>query len=205
MPVRVRHPAVHRVSAAAALGAVLLLGAACTSHDAMPEMSSSSASSAPSGASTAFNDADVTFAQQMTPHHRQAVAMSDLVLAKSGVDPEVTALAQQIKQAQEPEIATMAAWLSAWGRPSDNEMGGMDRDSDGMMSAEDLDALAAADGPTGQRLYLDGMVRHHKGAVTMARTEVDAGQDPDAVALAQQIVTSQQTEIATMEKILDRL
>ncbi|GMA32341.1 hypothetical protein GCM10025875_23330 [Litorihabitans aurantiacus] len=61
------------------------------------------------------NDADVMFAQMMIPHHEQAVEMSDIVLADPSVMPEVSDLAQQIKDAQAPEIETMSAWLADWG------------------------------------------------------------------------------------------
>ena len=64
-----------------------------------------------------FNEADVKFAQTMIPHHEQAIEMSDIILAKSGVDPEVTKLAQQIKDAQGPEMTTMTGLLTAWNQP----------------------------------------------------------------------------------------
>lgn len=62
-----------------------------------------------------FNEADVMFAQTMIPHHEQAVDMSDMVLSKSNINPEVTALAKHIKGAQQPEIDMMNAWLETWG------------------------------------------------------------------------------------------
>ena len=64
-----------------------------------------------------FNKADVKFAQTMIPHHEQAIEMSDILLAKSGIDPEVTKLAQQIKDAQGPEMTTMTGLLTAWNQP----------------------------------------------------------------------------------------
>lgn len=73
------------------------------------------------------------------------------------------------------------------------------------MSPSQMDALDKADGPTGQKLYLQGMVKHHQGAIAMAQDEVAAGQDPDAVALARSIVSSQQAEITTMNGMLAKL
>src|SRR5262245_12367055 len=78
--------------------------------------SASATSSAPGA--QAHNDADVTFAQHMIPHHQQAVEMSDIVLGKQGIDPRVTELANQIKAAQGPEIDEMQQWLTEWGMPS---------------------------------------------------------------------------------------
>src|SRR5918994_3647391 len=76
-----------------------------------------SATTAPQG-SEAHNDADVMFAQHMIPHHQQAVEMSDMLLAKQGIDPRVTELARQIKAAQGPEIEKMQGWLNQWGNPA---------------------------------------------------------------------------------------
>lgn len=122
----------------AALAATLALIGCSDDNDAsgMP-MGHNSASSA--GAPTAtgdFNNADVLFAQIMIPHHEQAVAMIDMLLDKRGVNPEVTALAEQIKAAQQPEIDTMNGWLRVWGRqPMDD--GGMHHGSGGGMMTED--------------------------------------------------------------------
>ncbi len=69
-------------------------------------------------ASAAFNAADAMFAQMMIPHHEQAVAMSETVLAKPGLDARVVALAARIKAAQAPEIATLKGWLTAWEQPT---------------------------------------------------------------------------------------
>ncbi len=70
------------------------------------------------GASTAapgpHNEADVAFVQHMIPHHAQAIDMSDIVLSKQDVDPDVTELAAKIQTAQGPEIETMRSWLTAW-------------------------------------------------------------------------------------------
>jgi uncharacterized protein (DUF305 family) len=80
--------------------------------------SGSSPPGASSSASAAgqFNDAVVMFAQMMIPHHEQAVDMSNMVLSKSGVSPEVTAPAKQMKAAQQPEIDMLNVWLETWGR-----------------------------------------------------------------------------------------
>jgi uncharacterized protein (DUF305 family) len=192
--------------AAAALAAAL---AGCSNNDDMSGMpghgSSASPTAAASGsasASTEFNDADVTFAQMMIPHHEQAVEMSNMILAKEGVNPDVIALAQQIKAAQQPEIDTLKSWLSAWGR---EPMSGGHQMGDGQMTEEEMKALDEADGPTGQELFLQGMIKHHEGAIQMARIEVNDGENPDAIALARSIVDSQQKEITTINDLLAKL
>ena len=198
--------------AGTALGLTLALGGCAADGDpsGMPSMGHptgpGASSPATSSASAEFNDADVMFAQMMIPHHRQAVEMSDLILAKPGVDPEVTALAKQIKAAQQPEIDTMTAWLKAWGKPTEGGSGGMNHGADDqMMTPAEMDRLKQASGTEGQKLFLAGMVKHHQGAVLMAQREIANGRHPDAIKLAEDIVRAQNAEIATMQAILERL
>ncbi|GAB2579111.1 DUF305 domain-containing protein [Microlunatus antarcticus] len=149
--------------------------------------------------------ADIQFATMMIPHHTQAVAMSDTLLSKQGVDAKVTALATRIKAEQAPEIIQMSGWLAGWGQdPSPSSMGGMGGmgAGDGLMSQADMDALGQASGDDAARLYLTGMIKHHQGAVTMAQTELAQGQNPDAKKLAQSIVMTQKAEITEMNGLL---
>ena len=202
------------LAVAAALAVTGLTGCSSNGMSTMPGMdhgSSGSPSTASSPAATAspasgpHSDADVMFAQAMIPHHQQAVAMSDMILAKEGIDAEVTDLATAIKAAQAPEIAQLSGWLSGWGEnPSPST--GMDHDmGGGMMSQADMEALEQADGRDAARLFLTGMIKHHKGAISMAQGEVANGQNPEAVALAQKIIADQQAEIATMNQLLIQL
>jgi uncharacterized protein (DUF305 family) len=71
-----------------------------------------------------------------------------------------------------------------------------------MLTPEEMQALAAADGPTGQKLFLEGMIQHHEGALTMVQAEIDDGENPDAVQLAQTIKAGQTGEIETMKRLL---
>lgn len=172
-----------------------------------PQSSAPSASTS-SSVSTEFNDADVMFVQMMMPHHEQAVAMSDTLLKKSGVNPEVTALAEEIKAAQQPEIDTMKSWLTAWGQDEMADgMGGMDHGGgdDGMATAAELEEFEKADGTTGQRMYLEMMTAHHKGAIAMAQTEISDGENPEAIEMAKEIVATQQQEITVMADLLAKL
>ena len=199
------------LAAAALLSTVVLAGCSDNNMSGMPGMGSSSAASpaAPAGSASAsstatFNDADVMFAQMMIPHHKQAVEMSDMILAKKGVDPDVTKLAEQIKAAQEPEITTMSGWLTSWGA-SQPSMGGMAMGGSGEMSDAEMTALDQADGAAAQKLYLQGMVKHHQGAIQMAQDQITKGKNPEAVALAKSIVSSQQEEITTINGLLAKL
>ncbi|MGV9194375.1 DUF305 domain-containing protein [Microbacterium sp. MC2] len=191
---------------AIALTAVLAL-AGCSDTGAtgngMPGMDHGNGSSSAPAANA--NEADIMFATMMIEHHRQAIEMSDAVLTKEDVDPRVTTLAEDIKAAQQPEIDQLERWLEEWGA-SDSGMGMDDMGhGDGMMTEDDMQALEAATGPEASRLFLEQMIEHHNGAITMAQEQVDNGQNPDAVALAQKIVDDQTAEIATMEDILASL
>ena len=154
-----------------------------------------------STAASAFNSDDVMFAQLMIPHHEQAVEMSDDLLAKDGVDQEIADLATQIKAAQAPEIETMQGWLSDWDAP-EGGMAGMDHGTDGMMSDDDMMALQDASGAAAGTLYLTQMIMHHEGAIAMANAELNDGENADALALAEAIVSSQTGEIAIMNDLL---
>lgn len=152
------------------------------------------------GGSSDHNDADVTFARDMVPHHQQAVQMADMV-AGAGASPDVEALAKQIKAAQAPEIDQMKGWLDDWDVKTGG-MGNMDMGSDGMMSGSEMSRLGQATGAGFDRLWLQLMTRHHEGAITMAKTEIKDGSSSDAKALAKKIIAAQEKEIATMKGLL---
>ncbi|QHE71037.1 DUF305 domain-containing protein [Rhodococcus sp. WAY2] len=90
---------------------------------------------------------------------------------------------------------------------SEMDMPGMEggEGMEGMMSAEDMAGLRDAQGVDAAKLFLNQMIEHHKGAITMAQTEVEDGQNAQAKAMAQNIITTQQQEITTMEQILSTL
>ena len=209
----------------AAFAAALALSACSNnsgSNHNMSSMTPSVAVSSPSvsgggdSQASAHNDADVAFAQGMIPHHQQAIAMSDTLLAKQGIDPSVVSLANEIKAAQGPEIQQMQGWLTNWGVPATTtsagsgmpSMPGHDMGSTGgggMMSEQDMSALRAAQGVDASRLFLTQMIEHHKGAIAMAQTEQASGQFAPAVELARSIIASQQREIETMQRMLGAL
>jgi uncharacterized protein (DUF305 family) len=171
--------------------------------------SSDTGFTAAGSASSAFNEADVKFAQTMIPHHEQAVEMADAILAKQGVRPELTQLAQQIKDAQVPEVEALRAYLAGWEQPLIPDHSSEAHEdhwaAEGDLTPEEMQALNAADAGEGQRLFLHGMIKHHKGAIAMVQEEIDNGENPDAVKLAQGIKDGQSAQIKTMETLLARL
>jgi uncharacterized protein (DUF305 family) len=199
------------ISAGALAVLVLLTGCSSSNETEHPAghsaPSSATAAPATTAAAEAHNDADVIFAQQMIPHHTQAIEMSDTLLAKQGIDPRVTELANQIKAAQGPEIQQMQGWLTQWGTPAMPSMSGHDDmpGMTGMMSEQDMTALTDSQGADAGKLFLTQMIAHHEGAITMAQTEIKDGQYPPALELARAIASTQQQEIDTMKGILASL
>ncbi|GGS95074.1 lipoprotein [Planobispora rosea] len=154
--------------------------------------------------SASFNDADVTFAQMMIPHHEQAVEMARLAETRAA-DAEIKELAAKIQAAQDPEIATMTGWLTTWGKAAAPEDGHGGHDMPGMMTEQDMAKLQQAEGAAFDRMFAELMIAHHRGAIEMAKTEQAQGASPEAVQLAKTIEAAQQAEIEQMEKLLKRL
>jgi uncharacterized protein (DUF305 family) len=192
---------------AAALAALVTLTACSSTNNQAATSSTTSASSSARSSSAPgtqpHNQADVAFAQDMIPHHQQAIEMSDIILGKQGIDPRVVQLANQIKAAQGPEIQQMQSWLSQWGQPTVSMAPGTVMP--GMLHDQDITALQNAQRADASKLFLSGMIGHHQGAIAMAQDEIKSGQYPPAIALAHSIVTSQQQQITTMQGILDSL
>jgi uncharacterized protein (DUF305 family) len=176
-------------------------------HDEHDEASTTTVADATSTDGTP-NEADVTFAQGMIPHHEQAIEMAEIALDPAvGAGAEVTDLATRIRDAQDPEIETMRGWLAAWG---EEEMADMAEDEhaehgmEGMMSADDLAELEQQTGAAFDRAWLEGMVRHHEGAIAMSETVKTDGRLSEVQALADTIISAQQKEIDEMQGLLDQ-
>jgi uncharacterized protein (DUF305 family) len=193
----------------AALTALLTACGGGTTTDSATNATPAAAPTVPSGSSSAVtaehNDADIRFAQMMIPHHQQAVEMAELAADRADSQP-VTDLAEQIRAAQDPEIATLTGFLQAWGAevPADGgSMAGMDHGGmAGMTTPEQMDQLEAASGPEFDTMFLQMMIAHHEGAIADAQTELAEGSNPQAKELAQQIVDDQRAEIAQMQQLL---
>lgn len=149
--------------------------------------------------STALSGMDIMFAQMMIPHHQQAVDMGTLAQTRAS-DPAVKALAAEIKAEQAPEIAQMEGWLDSVG--ASIEMG-HEMAMGGMLNDEDFAKLEAASGSEFDRLFLEGMIAHHEGAIDMAQMIVNSN-NLEAKALAEAIITSQTDQIQYMESLLGR-
>ncbi|MDQ4104505.1 MAG: DUF305 domain-containing protein [Actinomycetota bacterium] len=199
---------------AAAATAVTISAAlgGCGSTATPPASSSASSSQV----AQEHNQADITFAQGMIPHHTQAIAMSQMAAQRAAL-PQVKDLAARIQSAQEPEIDQLSGLLRAWnasmpsadnptvhrrhdspGQPDHGDGGAMP----GMMSADQMRQVGQASGDAFDRMFLQMMIVHHRGAVTMAQDELSDGKNAEARQLAQRIIDAQQREITKMQALL---
>ena len=148
---------------------------------------------------SSYSGADIMFAQMMIPHHQQAVDMGTIAETRAS-DPAVKKLAAQIKAEQAPEIEQMKGWLKAANASleMDHEMG-----MGGMLSDTEMQALTNAKGAAFDKLYLEGMIQHHKGAIHMAQMVIDSN-NAEVAKLAKAIVDSQTKQISYMESLLKK-
>lgn len=197
-----------RALAATAVGLGLTLSG-CSDSDS----SSADRDAAEAPTDKGFNAADVDFAQQMIPHHRQAIEMAQLAESRAATA-EVKALASDIEAAQGPEIETMSGWLSTWGEeiPDDtSNMGHMEHGNGGMnqmpgmMSDREMVQLEGSSGTEFDRMFLTMMIEHHQGAIEMSKSEQADGMNSNVIRLAEQVEADQTAEIETMRNLLQEL
>ena len=185
----------------------VLAVAAAASVACGSEPDPSAAGSSTSASEAGHNQADIEFLQGMIPHHEQAIEMSELAAERSE-NPAVVDLAERIRSAQQPEIDQMNGLLAGWGVEAAGGGHGGGHGGGGhpgMMDDAMMAELEGARGPEFDRLFLEGMIAHHRGAVTASLTELEAGEAPEAKELAQAIIDAQEAEIAEMEQLLSEI
>lgn len=141
---------------------------------------------------------EVAFMSMMTAHHQGAIDMADWVLER-GDDPDVLAAAQSIKDAQDPEIEQMAAWLREW-YDSDVDAtwaGMMNADMSGM-----VDAMGRGSDP--DLAFLAEMIRHHQGAIDMAQVALERAEHQELRDMARDIVVAQAEEVHQYQTWLEQ-
>lgn len=168
-----------------------------------------------------FTEADVKFMTGMIAHHAQALIMSRLA-PKNGASAEIQRLASRIINAQQDEIASMQQWLRDREQPVPEinidglnlmiEINGepytMYKKMRGVLSDQQLEDLATAEGSDFDKLFLEYMIEHHSGAVYMVENLFNkdgAAEDNEAFRLASDIQVDQRTEIDRMQQMLDQI
>ena len=161
-----------------------------------------------------YVEADVQFMAGMIPHHAQAVLIAGWA-PSHGARPDLKILCERIIVAQRDEIAMMQSWLRDRGQKVPDatntkmhmSMNGMEHDMlmPGMLTDEQLAELDKARGEAFDRLFLNAMIRHHQGAITMVEqlfASYGAAQDDVIFRFASDVVADQSTEIERMQKML---
>ena len=154
-----------------------------------------------------FTPADVRFMQGMIGHHAQALDMTALVATRSSSD-AIRKLAQRIELSQADEIKMMQEWLTGRGQKVPDQHAHHAPGATlmpGMLTAEEMVRLAQAKGPEFDRLFLESMIKHHEGALTMVQdlfAQPGAGQESDVFAFASDVDADQRMEIDRMRAAL---
>ena len=154
-------------------------------------------------------EADIRFMQGMIGHHAQALDMAALVPTRTD-RPEMRMLAERIEVSQKDEIAFMRRWLTDRGAeapvpdPGHAHHGHL---MPGMLTPGEMARLGQARGTAFDRLFLEGMIRHHQGAIVMVKELFDAGgaQESELFRFASDVDTDQRAEIARMRALLASL
>lgn len=154
--------------------------------------------------------ADIAFMQGMIGHHQQAIEMTDLVPTHTA-NTGMKRLGDRIAISQNDEIRMMQRWLTNRGQ-SIPDMHAMHMHGatlmPGMLLPEEMDRLAATNGMAFDRLFLEGMIKHHGGALEMVAelfSHPGAGQEPEIFMFASDVDADQRAEIARMSAMLEEL
>ena len=166
-----------------------------------------------SAVAPARSQADIEFMQGMIMHHAQAVEMTALIPSHT-TDKAIRTLGERISLSQADEIKFMKRWLAARNAPVSMAMPGMPEmdmtgkpmpSMPGMLTPEQMNELQQAKGAEFDRLFLTGMIQHHKGALVMVKQLFDtpgAGEDADLFDFATDADNTQRAEINIMEDML---
>ncbi len=153
--------------------------------------------------------------QGMIMHHAQAVDMTALIPSHTN-NKELRLLGARISRSQSDEIKFMQRWLAARGESVATVMPGMPGMDNsgrpmslmpGMLTPQQMEALQKAKTTEFDRLFLLGMIQHHRGALTMVNdlfNVAGAGQTADVFDFATDVDTTQRAEIRVMESMLKK-
>jgi uncharacterized protein (DUF305 family) len=154
-----------------------------------------------------YTVADVEFMQGMIAHHAQAIYMSRMAEAHHA-NPRVLKLATKIDQSQVPEIRIMQGWLRRYDQFAPDTSSWHTMTMPGMLTADQLRTLEASTGVAFDRSFLELMIQHHEGALTMVKdlfAARGAGQEVDVGVFANDVVVAQTAEIGIMRRMLSEL
>lgn len=133
------------------------------------------------------------FLEGMIPHHEEAISTANEVLARGGSTAEIKTLAENIVKAQTVEVASMKAWYKAWY--------GKEYVANGKYQAM-MQPMASLSGAELDKVFLSGMIKHHMGAIMMAKSVQSHIEHDEIKTLSTNIVTTQSAEITMMQSML---
>ena len=200
-------PLRHRISGLIAIALLGVSVASCSGQDSdttdTPQTDKDGvAVTAGANQPAEVNGVDLHFLAMMTPHHQQAVDMSEIILAAQGTSAATADLADRIKVGQEEEIDTMVDWAEQWDQHDLMEQHSQ-HIANGMITPEQLDQLKTLEGEEADTLFLQLMHSHHAGAIAMTQDQIDNGGYQPLVDLAQQMIDVQTAEMREMEQLLE--
>ncbi|MEO6792285.1 MAG: DUF305 domain-containing protein [Mycobacterium sp.] len=145
---------------------------------------------------------DIGFLENMVAHHQQALQLTAIMPGQSN-NPALLLLANRIAEQQRTELQGCQAQLLQWETPGRSPA---ERDAaadlPGMVDQTTIDKLRSLRGPEFEKLWLQTMINHHRGAITMAHNEIEQGQSPEAISIAKSLAPLQQAEIDQMTAML---
>jgi len=145
--------------------------------------------------------ADVRFLEDMVIHHQQSLELAAMVYSQSG-DPALVAFADQSANQQRTELQGCQAQLLQWEVPGGRSEQARAADIPGMVDKAAIDKLRGLRGPAFDTLWLQTMIAHQRGAITLAQNEIQHGESPEAISIAQSLLPFQQAEINQMNQLL---
>ena len=162
-----------------------------------------------------YSDADIDFMTGMIPHHAQAVIMAGWA-PSHGARSDIGILCERMVVGQADEIRSMQTWLADRGLPVPDakstrmhmKMNGVEHDMlmPGMLTDEEMAELDKARGAEFDRLFLNGMIKHHQGAIDMVNDlfkAYGAAQDDTIYKFASDVFADQSIEIGVMQRMLE--
>jgi uncharacterized protein (DUF305 family) len=175
----------------------------CGHSTPTPQVSSTTDQPAITGAPAGFNADDVTFATNMIASYRQTTELTALVPDRS-TNPALIQLASDIDAAQRPELEMVKVFLVQWNSNSEDttRQSGVGTPVPGMVDDATMARLEALRGNEFDTQWLQSMIGHQQGVVTMAEAETAHGTNVDAVATAKQLIGTYQAQLGRMQQLL---
>lgn len=176
---------------------VLLVSMACVEQETAQTGTTVPAATEASTQTAAGQPYDLQFIDTMIAHHKQAIQMSEMAGRKAGS--AVKSLAARIASDQQKEVETLQGWRDQWhaGQPEAHNM-----DMPGASSMNmDMTHMESMSGRSFDTMFIDMMIPHHQGAITMSQDALQRAEHTEIKDFAQQTIDKQQKEIEELRRM----